>query len=274
MTKQRNVTPSPARTLTARSVVASTLLGASPPQLPVRTIVRCGALFGFGEGAVRTAVSRMLADGSLEVDSRHAVYRVSGKLSERHARQSESRSPQQRRWNGSWTQVVVTAAARPAAQRASLRTAARTLRLAELREGVWMRPDNLDPQRHEAAWTTVRSQGEIMRCNPDGDPAALAGRLWDLDSWARTARDFESRLRSHRGALNADDPPALAEGFLLSAAVLRHLLADPLLPDELVAGALPAGSSGGWPGARLRQVYDDYDRRYKTAWRQWFSEQV
>jgi phenylacetic acid degradation operon negative regulatory protein len=43
----------------------------------------------------------------------------------------------------------------------------------------------------------------------------------------------------------------------VSAAVLRHLLADPLLPEEL----LPAG----WPGAELRALYDDFDTRYREV---------
>lgn len=43
----------------------------------------------------------------------------------------------------------------------------------------------------------------------------------------------------------------------MSAAVLRHLLADPLLPAEL----LPAD----WPGTRLRARYDDFDRDYRRA---------
>ena len=41
--------------------------------------------------------------------------------------------------------------------------------------------------------------------------------------------------------------------------MLRHLLADPLLPSEL----LPAD----WPAARLRAEYDRYDRAFKERWR-------
>ena len=39
------------RPLTARSVVASTLLGTDPPRLPVAFLVRTGALFGLAEGS-------------------------------------------------------------------------------------------------------------------------------------------------------------------------------------------------------------------------------
>ena len=38
--------------------------------------------------------------------------------------------------------------------------------------------------------------------------------------------------------------------FVMAAAMVRHLLTDPVLPDEL----LPAQ----WPGARLRAAYNDF----------------
>ena len=41
-----------------------------------------------------------------------------------------------------------------------------------------------------------------------------------------------------------------AESFTVAAAIVRQLLTDPVLPDEL----LPAG----WPAARLREAYGTY----------------
>jgi phenylacetic acid degradation operon negative regulatory protein len=49
----------------------------------------------------------------------------------------------------------------------------------------------------------------------------------------------------------------LAPGFVLSASVLRHFQADPLLPDEL----LPAD----WPGRSLRREYDAWDVAYRAV---------
>jgi phenylacetic acid degradation operon negative regulatory protein len=257
------------RTLSARSVVASTLLGASPPQLPVGTIVRCGELFGIPSGTVRTAVSRMLADGDLEVDrgsdGNRPVYRIGGPLLARHGRQAESRSPDPRPWDGTWTQAVVHAgAARPAGERHALRAAARTLRLAELREGVWLRPDNLDHTRHDEALDVVANQCALFSVSPTGSPAALAAALWNLDGWVEQSHRLIDALDRHAPALASGHPQALATGFLLSAGVLRHLLADPLLPTSL----LPEG----WPGEDLRSTYDAYDAAYKLRWRDWFRE--
>ena len=62
-------------------------------------------------------------------------------------------------------------------------------------------------------------------------------------------------------ALEAGDRESLAPGFVLSAAVLRHFVADPLLPREL----LPRD----WPGAALRRDYDRYDALFRRRLREW-----
>ena len=130
------------RPLTARSVVASTLLGMRPPELTPQLLVRSGELFGISGGSTRTALSRMVAAGELEaVDGR---YRLAGHLLERQARQDASRHPRLRAaWDRTWRTAVVVAGRRPAAERAALRAAMARARYGELREGVWLRPDNL-----------------------------------------------------------------------------------------------------------------------------------
>ena len=49
--------------LTARSVLASALLGMDPPELPVAQLVRLTGLFGISENGARVALSRMVAAG-------------------------------------------------------------------------------------------------------------------------------------------------------------------------------------------------------------------
>ena len=125
-------------------------------------------------------------------------------------------------------------------------------RLAELREGVWMRPANLAVHLTGALGDDV----ELMTARPD-DAVTLAGRLWDLRAWSARARGLSEALH----ALTPDRPEALASGFELSAAVLRHLQADPLLPEAL----LPAD----WPGGALRAAYDRWDARYRATLSEW-----
>ena len=239
------------RPLTARSVVASTLLGVRPSVLPARSLVASADLFGIAEGAVRTALSRMVAAGELTVDD--GRYALAGRFLSRRERQDESRSGVSGAWGGDWEMAVVEGERRPAADRTALRAAMRVLRFGELREGVWLRPANLDPDRLPDARTVVGAQCLGLVARPDGD---VAGRLWDLGGWAAAARRLEADLDDHSPRL--EDPHELAPGFLLSATVLRHLQADPLLPTDLLPG--------DWPGRAVRKAYEAYDATFKASW--------
>jgi phenylacetic acid degradation operon negative regulatory protein len=254
--------PAGHRPLTARQVVASTLLGVDPPRLPSSHLVRAGELFGINEGTTRVAVSRMLAAGELEADD--GGYRLAGPLLlDRQARQAEGRHPELLAWSGAWSLHVVRTGSRSAAARSDLRAATRALHLAELREGVWLRPANLDPDRFPTARAVVEAQCDAFVGHPELDgtgPATdLARSLWDLDGWATDARRLTLDMHDRGGALDAGDSDELRRAWELSAAVLRHLLADPLLPAELLAD--------DWPGRDLRAAYDDYDRAFKARWR-------
>jgi len=254
------------RPFTARSVIASTLLGMHPPRLRTALLVRSGELFGISEGTVRTAISRMVAAGELEPDG--AGYRLAGHLVARQSRQDASRRPRLRRWRGVWEQYVVPPAARPAGARGELRRAMRALGLAELRDGVWLRPDNLDPARApeaRAVVTAARCWSLASRPVAGGDPAALAASLWDLRGWADEARRLTRRLADATPELAAGRTAGLRDAFVLSAAVLRHLLADPLLPDELVPE--------DWPGPALRSAYEAFDVAFTSCWRDFLLAQ-
>ena len=238
--------------LTARSVLASTLLGVDPPELSVASLVHMAGLFDVNENRARVALSRMVASGEATTDGT-GRYRLAGHLLERQQRQAASRAGRTRAWTGAWHVVVVTTTGSTAEVRVRRRRALHLARLAELREGVWTRPDNLD--LHLGASTA--GDVAVFTGAVPAEPAALAAALWDLDAWAARADELLERL----GALTPAEPADLASGFVLSAAVLRHLQGDPLLPDALTGPA--------WPGARLRQTYDHWDSRYRAVLTRW-----
>ena len=239
-------------------MVASTLLGTSPPRLPVGVLVRAAELFGITEGTTRVALSRMAAAG--ELDAVDGSYELAGQLLARQSRQLASRAAKTSRWGGGWVAAVVTIDRRSASDRSAWRGAMGTRRLAELREGVWMRPDNvgpIEPLPHELS--------DHCRWLSDARPEnarSLAASLWDLAAWAQRAADLRREIKPLLRPLDRHDTNALAPGFVVSAAVLRHFQADPLLPTEL----LPAR----WPGAALRDEYDRFDAAYRAVLREWF----
>ncbi len=222
-----------------------------PPELPVAQLVRLSGLFGITANRARVALTRMVAAGEATTDGA-GTYRLSGHLRQRQARQAASRLGVTTSYGGEWSLVVVTTTGSAAELRTARRHALSFARLGELREGVWMRPYNLALVLPD----TVRPDVEVMVAHP-GEPRRLASRLWDLPAWS----DGAEQLLHELAALTPDGPECLGPGFELSASVLRHLQADPLLPDEL----LPAH----WPGRQLRQDYDHWDVLYRTTLREW-----
>ncbi|GAC1587612.1 MAG: PaaX family transcriptional regulator C-terminal domain-containing protein [Acidimicrobiales bacterium] len=214
-------------------------------------LVRSAGLLGVAEGTTRVALSRMVSAGELLSDG--GIYRLTGALLDRHGWQESGRHPVLHTWDGTWRIAIVGAGgtARSAAQRSVARRHLEAARLAEWREGVWARPDNLAGSAPAVEGCTWLSGCRFV----EGDDApAVTARLWDTGRWARDAQELCNAMRR---TTPEDD---LAAAFRLSADVVRHLRDDPLLPPEL----LPVP----WPGAELRRDYDRYETRFWMALRQ------
>ena len=221
-------------TLTARSVVLSVLLGAHPAWATAAELLRLTSDFGIREPTLRVALTRMVSAGDL-VRSDDG-YRLSGRLLARQRRQDDALNPATRDWDGSWVTAVVTTVGTDARTRAALRTGLQDNRFGELREGVWLRPDNLDADLPAIARGRVR----VLRAHDD-HPTQLARQLWDLPDWSKTC---------HRLLREMDAANDVPDQFAVAAAMVRHLLTDPVLP----AGLLPAD----WPADRLRSAYVEF----------------
>jgi phenylacetic acid degradation operon negative regulatory protein len=220
--------------MTARSVVLSVLLGAHPAWATASELIRLTADFDIREPTVRVALTRMVSAGDL-VRSEDG-YRLSDRLLARQRRQDDAINPRLREGDGTWTTLVITSVGTDARTRAHLRTTLHDHRFGELREGVWLRPDNLDTVLGEDVAERVR----VLHTRDD-DPVDLAFTLWDLSGWVRVGHHLLDEMSS------AADVPAR---FTTAAAMVRHLLTDPVLPGELLPD--------GWPGAALREAYNDF----------------
>lgn len=220
--------------MTARSVVLSVLLGAHPAWASAAELVRLTADFDIKEPTLRVALTRMVGAGDL-VRSEDG-YRLSDRLLTRQRRQDDAIDPRLREYDGQWLTLVITSVGTDARTRASLRNTLQQHRFGELREGVWIRPDNLDQALPQEITDRVR----VLRSR-DQHPAGLAAMLWDLPGWRRSGEELLAEIAA------AKDIPGR---FVAAAGIVRHLLADPVLPDELLPD--------NWPGAELRKAYNDF----------------
>lgn len=220
--------------MTARSVVLSVLLGAHPAWATAAELIRLTSDFDIKEATLRVALTRMVSAGDL-IRSEDG-YRLSERLMQRQRRQDAAINPQLRSWDGAWSTLVITSVGIDARTRAGLRTTLQQNRFAELREGVWLRPDNVTIALPEDVLSLVR-----LMHGYDDNPNELACQLWDLPGWARVGGELLDEVES------ATDVPGR---FVAAAGIVRHLLTDPVLPEELLPD--------GWPGAALRHAYQQF----------------
>ena len=232
------------RPLTARSAILSLLLGAHPPSATVGELVAWGRQVAINDSAVRAALTRMVAAGDLHRD--RGVYALSARLLERQRRQDDAMEVPVGGWDGTWRLAAVTSTGKDPASRLHLRRTMVAAHFGELREGLWIRPDNL-------LWrppADLAADLEILRAHPEREPAELADELFSPHLWASTGRDLLHRAESATSA---------RDRLTVFATIVRHLTHDPLLPDEL----LPAD----WPGTALRQAYDAFRAEVIREWR-------
>jgi phenylacetic acid degradation operon negative regulatory protein len=241
------------RPLSPRSVVLSVLLGQHPPAMAVGRLLEFTSLFGIADGAVRTALSRLVAAGDLHADD--GVYRLSDRLLVRQAEQDVGRTRTPSTWDGDWWFVVALADRRSVTERRTFRARVIGARLGELRPDIWVRPANLPanlPVDLDLPDVLV-TRGPLVA----GEPVDLVDRLWDLDALDERARQLIAPLDAALPDLESSNaargiPPA----FTALAAAQRFLRTEPRLPPAL--SARPHADE-------LRQRYAAVARGFQSA---------
>jgi phenylacetic acid degradation operon negative regulatory protein len=241
--------------LDARSLALSVLLGSHPPVLPARALVSLAELFGIAGGTMRTALSRMVAAGELEADD--GRYRLAGRMLERQRAQDIGRRQPTDRWDGTWHTVIAAADQRQLADRRRFRALMANHRFGELRPDIWMRPANLPVPAPARDW--IVTTGPIT----GADPSVLRNRLWDIEALDRRGTALLAIVTRLQTDTDWTDPASIPDVFLASAAVVRYLRDDPLLPSELTAR--------DWPASRLRPVYDALEQAFQGLLRSFLT---
>jgi phenylacetic acid degradation operon negative regulatory protein len=197
-------------------------------------------VLGVAENSVRVALTRLVADGTVELTGR-GLYQL-GPATQALTRQVTSwreLEKQVRRWDGGWVAVSGSGGGDRAAARRRDR-ALRLLGFRELHRDLSLRPDNLDggvaALRDRLHGLGLDERALVFRIDElDGRAEARARALWD---GARlTASYAQTRARIERWLVAvADLPPRAAarEAFYFGGDVLRMILFDPRLPEPLV----------------------------------------
>ena len=219
-----------------------------PPELPVAQLVRLTGLFGISENRARVALSRMVASGEATSDG-SGRYRLAGHLAARQSRQSASRAGATTPYDGDWWLAVVTTTGSAAEVRGARRRALAYGRLAELREGVWMRPANLAVHVARALDGDV----ELMTARP-GDAPGLGpsvvgpvGVVGSGDACCRSASMHSPPTAPRRWRLGSSSRPRCSGTCRRTRCCHRRC----------------CPRTG--PARALRAAYDGWDARYRAT---------
>ena len=226
-----------------------------------------GTLVGFfealdiGQGVVRTAMSRLAADGWLERSrvGRNSFYHLAGKGRETFRQATQHiYNAQPRPWSGRF-ELLLLGGIR---EREEARSALALAGFGPAAPGVWIAPGDtaIPPEAAEAIRLDAGCDLETAR--------ALASRAWDLGQTANGYRRFLELFEPLAAALNGRAPMSDLDAFvvriLLIHAYRRVILRDPILPPKL----LPAD----WPGATARGLCATLYHRLLPASERWLDE--
>jgi phenylacetic acid degradation operon negative regulatory protein len=210
--------------------------------LPVRSLVQAASVFDIAENSVRVAIVRLRAEGLLESPGR-GEYRLgpSAQVVNDKIHGWRTVSTRVGRWDGTWVAVFtanLTRTDRPALRR-RLR-ALRYLGFEELKPGLFLRPNNLNPGiegiRDELHALGLDAQASVFLLEDlSAEEERRARAMWDSPRLEETYSKLHGEIAHSMGRLDElplDD--SLREVFLLGREGIRHVVLDPLLPEPLV----------------------------------------
>lgn len=221
---------------------------------PVAALIRLLDPLGLRPPAVRTAVSRMVAQGWLVPDD--GGYRVTDRarvrLDEASARIYRTRTEP---WDGHW-HVRVLAPVADRSRRERVRTQLRFLGLASISDSTWVSP------RVSAEADTLlleESIDVVALSTTDAEPPGVLLDAFDIGGLATSYRDW---LRAaQQQVAPADDVGDDRTSFVVRSELLHSwrmfLFTDPGLPQEL----LPVD----WPGHQAAAFFDEHADRLLPA---------
>lgn len=256
--------------VSARSVILDLLATDAGAAFSAADLLRAGAAFGLGAVGMRTAMTRLKAEGRL-VQKARGLYGVGPAAEALQRRVLGWRSVQARRrgWSGQW--LLALAGPDERADRTVWRRTLKALALegfAEAETNVWVRPANLagGAEAMRARLGELGHARSLLIVTADEVDARRADRfagLWDGPAIAAGHADMAAALGGSEARLaDADPAAAAAETLALGRRAVRRIVRDPLLPETFGTADALAG---------LVAAMDRYDRFGKAVWRRYLA---
>jgi phenylacetic acid degradation operon negative regulatory protein len=229
--------------VTAKSLVLDLLSTMRGGSMPVALLVSAAEAFGLDGNRTRVALTRLLSQGLVERDER-GHYRLgpgSGSTLGRVA--SWRNGATTRPWQGGWLATHIDGIDK--SDRSARRITDRALGFFSFRAlnpGLMIRPDNLS-----AKVDGIRDELAALGADPriscfcatslSSHDEERARALWDLEALRSGYDDARDSMRRSRRRLAAlDEEAAMVESFIVGGKVIRLLVLDPLLPDDIFSG--------------------------------------
>ncbi len=259
------------KVMSARTVILDLFDTGDPPAFSVAELVRAGAALGIEASGIRTALTRLKAEGRVHpiARGRYAIGPNAEPL-QRRILGWRARLSSRNEWHGHW--LLAIAGPQERADRTSWRRTLRALELegfAEAETNIWARPDNLAgganaARQRLAGLNAVPSLFLIEARELDSDRAAAYRSLWQGDALRAAHLELSENLdRSAHAVEDMDLAAAAGETLKLGRQAIRQITRDPLLPEALC----PSDGLACLIDAMVR-----YDRIGKRIWRAYLAD--
>jgi phenylacetic acid degradation operon negative regulatory protein len=210
-------------------------------------------------GVVRTAMSRLAADGWLERNKvgRNSFYRLNEKRQTFDTATRHIYDPPPSDWTGRFELLLIGNGEGRDASRDALKNAGFGSPL----PGVWVAPSGVPIPEEAAAAIRLEVSAE------DDSGRRLLRESWPLERTADAYQKFMKTFEPLRGWIGRDGSVDAADAFTARILLIHHyrrvVLRDPLLPTEL----LPRD----WPGSAARKLCGEIYRGLLPASENWLD---
>lgn len=228
--------------LTGSDLVLDLLATHSAHELSVSSLCQAGALVGQTEQTVRVALTRLVKEGKVTSPARgyYAWNPVGNSLLldvENWIAKERRSSP----WHGGWVGILDSGV--PRRNKTGWRAHERAMKLRgfeRLSAGLSVRPDNLiggaKALRKDMEGLGLAPEAHVFEVHAlSGQDEQAARALWDKDDMLREYKVLVDRVSQHLARLDKLPPEtAAAESLIFGRSVIRQIIRDPLLPEELL----------------------------------------